>query len=147
MTRVGNDWSEHGTDFASTLGTGGVPGTKFVWPDPGAKFKPVALTTEKEAHWKRWIGLYNEKMLSRGEFRDLYVYGYDIPGAYAIEKNGNITTPFRTGENTIQWRNCAGLAPGMYRIVDYVDGKEMGTVRAEPGKPPRLKAISRITCC
>ena len=35
MTRVGKNWSEHGSDFASTLGTGGVPGTKFVWPDPG----------------------------------------------------------------------------------------------------------------
>ncbi len=64
-------------DFASTLGAGGVPGTKFVWPDPGPKFKPVALTSEKEEHWKKWIGLYNEKMLSKGDFRDLYVYGYD----------------------------------------------------------------------
>ncbi|MFZ1137820.1 MAG: hypothetical protein WAN76_01495 [Candidatus Sulfotelmatobacter sp.] len=45
------------------------------------------MTSEKEAHWKKWIGLYNEKMLSRGEFRDLYVYGYDIPEAYAIEKD------------------------------------------------------------
>src|SRR5215467_8251671 len=67
MTRVGDDWSEHGTDFASTLGTGGVPGTKFVWPDPGPKFEPVNLTSEKESHWKKWIGLYNQKMLSRGE--------------------------------------------------------------------------------
>jgi alpha-galactosidase len=142
MTRVGNDWSEHGTDFASTLGTGGVPGTKFVWPDPDAKFKPVALTAEKEAHWKRWIGLYNEKMLSQGEFRDLYVYGYDIPEAYAIEKNGKMYYAFFAPEKApfdgeIELR---GLRPGAYRIVDYVDGKEMGTVRAEPGKPPRLKS-------
>ena len=56
MTPVGKGgWSEHGDDFASTLGTGGVPGTKFVWPDPGPKFKPVDLTTEKEEHWKKWI--------------------------------------------------------------------------------------------
>ncbi|MCU1297726.1 MAG: putative Alpha-galactosidase, partial [Acidobacteriaceae bacterium] len=41
MTRVGNDWLEHGNDFASTIGTGGVVGTKFVWPDPGPKFKNV----------------------------------------------------------------------------------------------------------
>jgi hypothetical protein len=25
-------------------------------------------------------------------------------------------------------------------MVDYVDGKEMGMVRAEPGKSPRLKS-------
>jgi hypothetical protein len=28
----------------------------------------------------------------------------------------------------------------MYRIVDYVDGKEMGIVRAEQGKSPKLKS-------
>jgi len=33
MTRLGKDWSEHGDDFASTIGAGGVVGTKFVWPD------------------------------------------------------------------------------------------------------------------
>ena len=76
------------------MGTGGVPGTKFVWPDPGPKFKPVALTSEKEEHWKKWIGLYNEKMLSKGEFRDLYVYGYDVPEAYAIEKDGKMYYAF-----------------------------------------------------
>ena len=62
MTKVGNDWREHGDDFASTIGTGGVVGTKFVWPDPGPKFKDVNLTAQKEERWKKWIGLYNEKM-------------------------------------------------------------------------------------
>ena len=40
MDRIGNNWREHGEDFASTIGAGGVVGTKFVWPDPGPKFKP-----------------------------------------------------------------------------------------------------------
>ena len=39
MTASGNDWIEHGDDFASTIGTGGVVGTKFVWPELGPKFK------------------------------------------------------------------------------------------------------------
>src|SRR5205085_4015795 len=85
MTRVGKSWLEHGNDFASTIGTGGVVGTKFVWPDPGPKFKNVLLTQNKEAHWKKWIGIYNEKMLSKGNFRNLYVDGYDTPEGYAIE--------------------------------------------------------------
>ena len=34
------------------------------------------------------MALYNEKMLSRGIFRNLYVYGYDVPEGYAIEKDG-----------------------------------------------------------
>jgi alpha-galactosidase len=142
MSRVGTDgWSEHGMDFASTLGTGGVPGTKFVWPDPGPKFKPVALTSEKEEHWNKWLALYNQKMLSKGEFRDLYVYGYDVPEAYAIEKDGKMYYAFFTDPNKpftgeVELR---GLKPGKYDVVNYVDGTNTGTVQAESGKPPRLK--------
>jgi alpha-galactosidase len=142
MTPVGKDnWSEHGDDFASTLGVGGVPGTKFVWPDPGPKYKPVNLTAEKDAHWKKWIGLYNEKMLSKGEFRDLYVYGYDSPEAYAIEKDGKMYYAFFAKDNgsfagEVELR---GLKPGTYHVVDYVNGKDLGTVQAEVGKAPRVK--------
>jgi alpha-galactosidase len=135
------NWSEHGSDFASTLGVGGVPGTKFVWPDPGPKFKPVALTTEKEDHWKKWISLYNQKMLSKGNFRDLYVYGYDVPEAYAIEKDGKMYYAFfADGEKPFSGEvELRGLKPGTYSVVDYVDGKDMGTLQAADGKPPRLK--------
>ena len=123
------------------LGVGGVPGTKFVWPDPGPKFKPVALTSEKEAHWKKWIDLYNQKMLSRGEFLDLYVYGYDVPEAYAIAKDGKMYYAFFadagkpfTGEIELR-----GLKPGTYRVLDYVDGKDLGTVEVTRGSTPKLK--------
>jgi alpha-galactosidase len=142
MTRVGSDWSEHGSDFASTLGAGGVPGTKFVWPDPGPKFKPVALTSEKEAHWKKWIALYNEKMLSRGEFRDLYVYGYDVPEAYAIEKDGKMYYAFFAPKEGVPFQGqieLRGLKPGPYRVLDYVEGKDLGTVQAVAGAVPKLQ--------
>ncbi len=142
MTPVGHgDWSEHGDDFASTLGVGGVPGTKFVWPDPGPKYAPVNLTSQKEEHWKKWIGLYNEKMLSKGNFEDLYVYGYDSPEAYAIEKDGKMYYAFFADQRgpfsgEVELR---GLKAGVYRVVDYVDGKDFGTVQVEAGKSPRLK--------
>jgi len=141
MTQVGNNWSEHGTDFASTLGTGGVPGTKFVWPDPGPKFKPVALTTEKEAIWKKWLALYNDKMLSKGDFRDLYIYGYDVPEAYAIEKNGKMYYAFFAPKTDVPFKGqveLRGLKPGTYSVVDYVDGKDLGTVQGNAGSNPRL---------
>jgi alpha-galactosidase len=142
MSRVGtNGWSEHGWDFASTVGTGGVVGTKFVWPDPGPKYKPVALTTQKEEHWKKWIGLYNEKMLSKGEFLDLYTYGYDVPEAYAIAKDGKMYYAFfaESGNPFGGEVELRGLKPGSYQVSDYVDGKSLGTVQAEEGKAPRLK--------
>jgi len=143
MTPIGNgNWSEHGSDFASTLGTGGVPGTKFVWPDPGPKFKPVALTSEKEEHWKKWIGLYNEKMLSKGEFRDLYVYGYDVPEGYAIQKDGKMYYAFFGRENALFKGEIElrGLKPGTYDVLDYADGKDLGTVQAEENGIAKLKA-------
>jgi alpha-galactosidase len=138
MSRVGkSDWSEHGTDFASTVGTGGVPGTKFTWGDNNPKFKKVAMTSNKEDHWKRWLDLYNEKMLSRGEFRDLYVYGYDTPEAYAIEKDGTMyyaffsKDPQRPFHGQIELR---GLGSGKYRVTDYVNQKDLGTVEASNPK-------------
>jgi len=143
MTRVGTDgWSEHGTDFASTLGTGGVLGTKFVWPDPGPKFKAVNLTTEKENHWKKWIALYNEKMLSKGDFLDLYIYGYDMPEAYAIEKDGKMYYAFFASKEDGTFSGdveLRGLKPGTYHVQDYEVGKDLGTVQAEAGKIPKLK--------
>ncbi|HSD66056.1 MAG TPA: alpha-galactosidase, partial [Vicinamibacteria bacterium] len=80
MKRTGADgWAEVGTDFASTIGPGGVVGTKFTWPDDEPRLKAVFLDPDKEAHWKKWIGLYNDQRLSRGTFLNLYVHGYDVP--------------------------------------------------------------------
>jgi alpha-galactosidase len=143
MSRVGSQWSEHGADFASTIGTGGVVGTKFVWPNPGPKFQPVALTPQKEEHWKKWIGLYNEKMLSKGTFRDLYVYGYDVPEGYAIEKDGKMYYAFFTADPAKSWQGdvqLRGLDPGTYHVLNYADGKDLGTVQAGPDKIAKLKA-------
>lgn len=139
MTRKGNGWSEHGSDFASTIGAGGVVGTKFVWPESGPKFEPVALTKAKEEHWKKWIGIYNDKMLSKGTFRDLYVYGYDVPEAYAIEKDGNMYYAFFAPS----WKGdleLRGLKAGSYTVTDYTAGKELGTVQATGDEAPKLAA-------
>jgi alpha-galactosidase len=80
-------------------------------------------------------------MLSKGEFRDLYVYGYDLPEAYAIEKDGKMYYAFFTDaakpfSGEVELR---GLKPGNYHVVDYTDGKDLGTVQAAAGKVPRLK--------
>jgi len=98
------------------------------------------LTSEKDAQWKKWIGLYNQKMLSKGEFRDLYVYGYDSPEAYAIEKDGKMYYAFFAGEKGFSGEvELRGLKVGSYHVVDYADGTDMGTVQVEAGKAPRLK--------
>jgi len=132
-----------GDDFASTLGTGGVLGTKFTWPDYGAKLKNVYLNPAKEAHWKKWIALYNDKMLSKGNFLDLYVYGYDAPEAYVIEKGGALYYAFYapTGADKssggVKWSGdveLRGLENRSYHVTDYVDGKDYGTVTGPSAK-------------
>ncbi|PYV99539.1 MAG: hypothetical protein DMG89_07580 [Acidobacteria bacterium] len=141
---VGANEEDLGRDFASTLGTGGVLGTKFTWPDYGPQFKNVALTPEKEEYWKKWISLYNQKMLSKGTFRDLYVIGYDHPEGYAIEKDGSMYYAFfispkeATGNNPAErWTGdleLRGLGAGQYHVTDYVNGKDYGTVAGPTGK-------------
>jgi alpha-galactosidase len=128
---------EMGADFASTIGAGGVVGTKFTWPDYGPKFKNVMLTPEKEAHWKKWIDIYHAKMLSRGTFRNLYVLGYDVPEGYAIEKDGKMYYAFFAPQLSTPWKGqieLRGLAPGEYRLLDYVNGKDLGRVDAATPK-------------
>jgi alpha-galactosidase len=141
MDRIGNNWREHGEDFASTIGAGGVVGTKFVWPDPGPKFKAVALTQEKEEHWKKWIDIYNQKMLSKGTFRNLYVYGYDAPEGYAIEKDRRMYYAFFAPSDAL-WKGeveLRGLAPGAYRIRDYAEGKDLGGIAVIENATPKFK--------
>jgi alpha-galactosidase len=151
LTRItgasSNNEQDLGSDFASTLGTGGVLGTKFTWPDYGPKFKNVYLAQEKEAHWKQWIGLYNEKMLSKGEFLNLYVYGFDVPEAYAIAKDGRLYYAFysQTSAQTHANKNGSnswsgeielrGLPEGKtYHVTDYVNHRDLGTVTGPTGK-------------
>ena len=126
-------WTEHGRDFSSTLGTGGVLGTKFTWPPNNPKFAKVALTPDKEQHWKKWTDLYNAKMLSSGEFKNLYVYGYDVPEAYAIEKDGSMYYAFYAASPQASWKGkieLKGLQPGKYRVMDYVNNQDLGEVDA-----------------
>ncbi len=145
ITNPNGDERDNGSDFASTVGTGGVVGTKFAWPDYGPKLSDVYLTPQKEEHWKKWIALYNDKMLSRGTFRNLYVYGYDVPEGYAIEKNGAMyyafyaPSPASTSQHAqvAAWSGeieLRGLAPGKYHVVDYVDGKDLGVVSSPDAK-------------
>ena len=150
LTRITGASSDNeqdlGRDFASTLGTGGVLGTKFTWPDYGPKFKNAELTGEKEAHWKEWIAVYNEKMLSKGTFLNLYVYGFDAPEAYAIEKDGHVYYAFYAPTQRDSGRKGAaphwsgevelrGLAAKSYELTDYVHHKNLGTVT---GPLPKL---------
>ena len=116
-------------DFASTVGVGGVVGTNFTWPEGSAERKRNDLTPAREQTFEKWMGIYKKKMLSRGEYLGgLYDIGFDRPEAHAIRKDGSMYyaffAPHWNGKITLR-----GLAERAYRVTDYVDGKDLGTVR------------------
>jgi alpha-galactosidase len=123
--------SDKADDFASTLGIGGVVGTEFRWPpgSGGQRKSRSDLTPEREKHFEKWLSLYREKMLSRGEYLgDLYDIGFDRPEAHVIRKGDTMYYAFYAPEyrGRIELR---GLSPRTYHVSDYVNGRELGTVR------------------
>jgi alpha-galactosidase len=135
LTKIRGANSDHeedeGRDFASTIGPGGVPGTKFTWPEYRKKFRGVGLTPEKEMLWKKWLKIYDDNMLSRGTFLDLYVYGYDSPEAYAIAKDGKMYYAFFAPEASPDWKGMVqlrGLQKARYRIRDYENNASLGSL-------------------
>jgi len=116
-------------DFASTVGIGGVVGTNFTWPAGSAARNRLDLTPEKEKTWAKWVQLYKDKMLSRGEYLGgLYDIGFDRPEAHAIRKGPSMYYAFYAPE----WNGkveLRGLANRAYRITDYENGRDLGTVR------------------
>jgi alpha-galactosidase len=122
--------STGGQDFASTVGVGGVVSTKFTWPvDPKPK-DSFLLTPGHEAHWRRWIGVYNARRLAQGRYRgELYDIAFDKPETHVVEKDGVLHYAFFadswSGPVTLR-----GLARGDWVVEDYVEGRALGTVRS-----------------
>lgn len=115
---------ELGSDFASAVGTGAVPGTKFTWPGGPQK---VRLTPDKELHWKKWLSLYRDNMLSQGDYTNLYDIAFDKPETHVIRKDGKQYYAFYEDEwnGEIELR---GLDNGSYVVKDYVNNEELGIV-------------------
>ena len=102
-------------------------------PRASAKRRNNDLTPEKEEIWKKWIGLYKEKMLSRGEYLGgLYDLGFDRPEAHAIRKPEGMYYAFYAPEykGRIELR---GLDRRAYTVRDYENGRDLGVVRGPAG--------------
>ena len=121
--------SDNHDDFASTLGIGGVVGTQFVLPSLVEKHGRFDLTPDHEKSFQKWLELYQEKGLSRGQYLGtLYDIGFDLPEGHVIRKDKKMYYAFFAGnwKGTVELR---GLDDRAYHVVDYVDGKDFGIVR------------------
>jgi len=120
--------SDGANDFASTLGVGGVVGTQFVLPSLVTKHGKSDLTPGREKEFEKWLGIYREKMLSKGQYLgQLYDIGFDMPETHAIRKDQTMYYAFFAK----QWKGpveLRDLEDRNYSVVDYVTGKNLGTV-------------------
>jgi alpha-galactosidase len=120
--------SDGGNDFASTVGVGGVVGTQFVLPSLVTKHGKSDLTPEREKEFEKWLRIYREKMLSRGQYLgQLYDIGFNVPETHIIRKEKTMYYAFYAK----QWKGqveLRGLEDRNYSVVDYVTGKNLGTV-------------------
>ncbi|HOW31156.1 MAG TPA: alpha-galactosidase, partial [Bacteroidales bacterium] len=119
-------------DFASTIGVGGVPGTKFTWPkDNATSPEKNLLKPEREREWAKWISIYKAHMLSKGEYLGgLYDIGYDIPETHVIRKSDTLFYAFYAKD----WNGklmLKGLEKDKYQVVDYVNRQVELTVTKE----------------
>ena len=88
--------SDEANDYGTQIGIGGVIGSKFTWPKPNPDVKGdgYLLTPEKEASLKKWVGIYNDKKLSTGEYLNLYDIRFDIPETHVIAKDDSLYYAF-----------------------------------------------------
>ncbi len=120
--------SDSGNDFASAVGVGGIVGTKFTYPTDRLEHKNFVLTPEKEVVWQKWLDIYKSNLLPEGCYKGgLYDIGYDKPETHVVQKNDAMYYAFYADSwnGDIELR---GLSGGKYKIVDYVNDKEIASV-------------------
>lgn len=128
--------SDNGDDFPTQIGIGAVVGSKFTWPkdNPNVE-KSYLLTPEKEVFYKKWVGIYNEKMLSKGDYLgSLYDLTFDKPETHAIKKDGKMYYAFYADEWNGESIELRGLKNQTYVVNEYTSDE--GVVYEVDGSNP-----------
>ena len=94
------------------------------------------LTPSREKDFEKWLAIYHEKMLSRGQYLgQLYDIGFDLPETHVIRKDQAFYYAFyaKHWKGQVELR---GLDDRRYSVVDYENGASYNTV---PGKDAHLQ--------
>jgi alpha-galactosidase len=116
------------------VGVGGVVGSQFVLSNLAEQPSKSDLTPERKRDFAKWLKIYQQKALSRGEYLgSLYDIGFDLPETHAIRKSGRMYYAFfaKTWQGEVELR---GLHNHKYKVTDYVSGKQVGTVQGPAGR-------------
>lgn len=113
--------SDNGDDFGTQIGIGGVIGSKFTYPkdNPNVR-KSYVLTPEKEKLYKKWVKIYNEKMISTGTYLNLYDIAYDKPEAHVVNKDGKMYYAFYADQWNGEPIELRGLEKRKYTVCEYI---------------------------
>ena len=118
--------TDGGVDFASQIGTGSVIGSKFTYPKDNPNVKTsFVLTPEKEELIRHWMKIFKEKNLARGEYLNLYAWGYDYPEAHVIRQNDALYYAFYTDAEAFKGQiELRGLEKGKTYTATTYTAKE-----------------------
>ena len=114
--------SDDENDYGTQIGIGGVIGSKFTWPkkNPNVRGDGYLLTPEKETALKKWVAIYNDKMLSKGDYLNLYDIRFDVPETHVIAKDGAMYYAFYAQEWNGEQIELRGLdADKTYTVTEY----------------------------
>lgn len=117
-------------DFASTIGVGGVPASKFTVGGFSQEDSTLILEGRKKSYYEEWMQIYNAEHMSEGEYLNLYDIAYDKPETHVIKK-GNVYyySFFSDGKfhGTVELR---GLTRGTYRVYNLVSHKFLSFIKS-----------------
>jgi alpha-galactosidase len=119
--------SDNGDDFPTQIGIGAVVGSKFTWPrdNPDVQ-RSYLLTPEKEKLYKKWVGIYNDKMLSKGSYLgSLYDLSFDKPETHAIQKGDTIYYAFYADQWNGEPIELRGLEQAEYVVHEYTNDEQV----------------------
>ena len=120
--------SDGEVDFPSQIGVGGVVGSRFIWSEANHGATGTGsglLTEEKEAMLHKWVKIYSDKMLSRGNYLNLYDYVFDKPEGHVIEKDGSMYYAFYASEWNGEPIMLRGLQPNRrYTVTEYTTDEQ-----------------------
>ena len=117
--------SDNGDDFGTQIGIGGVIGSKFTYPkDNPNVHKSYVLTPEKEKFYKKWVSIYNDKMISTGNYINLYDIAYDKPETHVINKDGKMYYAFYADQWNGEPIELRGLEKRKYTVCEYTSDEK-----------------------